>query len=231
MVTSKIISFPSISGPASGKATVVEYDDSSPLQEPIPSESFYTRRTYSSLFGSVSPNLDSSITCISGCDRPYNPDGSDPMRFCPRLDCRRWYHETCLEDNSDTPKTSPDECIQESLDIPQSRVPRIPAELLHLACKPIIRGSKHGIVGNVKVVCEAREWAQLYASTPLLESRPGLVLNGVTLDRWLDSLDGIEVEKLIYPDDESDSEGFFSPKSDDEAVLLLYRCASCGKPI
>jgi hypothetical protein len=71
----------------------------------------------------------------------------------------------------------------------------------------------------------------MYADTPLSESRPGLVLNGTTLDRWLDSLDGIEVEKLIYPDDESGSEGFFSPQGDNEAVLLSYICPACQKPI
>jgi hypothetical protein len=90
----------------------------------------------------------------------------------------------------------------------------------------------HGVVGNVKAVCQAREWAHRYAGTPLSESRPGLLLNGITLDRWLDSLEGIEVEKLIYPDDESDSEGFFSPKRDNEAVPPLpYICPSCEKPI
>jgi hypothetical protein len=71
----------------------------------------------------------------------------------------------------------------------------------------------------------------MYASTPSPESRSGLVLNGMTLDRWLDSLDGIEVEKLIYPDDESDCEGFFSPQRDNEAASLSYICASCEKPI
>jgi len=79
-------------------------------------------------------------------------------------------------------------------------------------------------------VCEAREWVQLYAGTPWSESRPGLALNGITLDRWLDSLDGIEVEKLIYPDDESDSEGFFSPKRDNEEVSF-YKCPNCENPI
>jgi len=64
-----------------------------------------------------------------------------------------------------------------------------------------------------------------------LESRPGLVLNGCTLDRWLDSLDGIEVEKLIYPDDESDSMGFFLPEKDNEAESLRYMCPYCEKPI
>jgi hypothetical protein len=89
----------------------------------------------------------------------------------------------------------------------------------------------HGVAGNVKVMCEAHEWAKLYAVTPWSESRPGLVLNRISLDQWLDSLDGIEVEKLIYPDDESDSEGFFSPQRDIEAVSLSYICPSCEKPI
>ena len=154
------------------------------------------------------------------------------MRFCPRLGCRQWYHEDCLKDNGFISETSPDERIQELLGIPQSRVDRIPPELLHLARKPIIRGGpKHGVVGNVKAVCEAREWVQLYASMPQSEGRPGSVLNGKTLDRWLDGLDGIEVEKLIYPDDESDSEGFFSPKRDNEAESLRYICPSCEKHI
>jgi hypothetical protein len=155
------------------------------------------------------------------------------MRFCPRLGCRQWYHEKCLYENGRTSKRSPDdERTPEFLGIPQARIHRIPPELLRLACKPIIRGGpKHGVVGNVKAVCEAREWAQLYAGMPWSESRPGLVLNDITLDRWLDSLDGIEVERLIYPDDESDSEGFFSPKRDNEEVSFPYICPYCDNPI
>jgi len=80
-------------------------------------------------------------------------------------------------------------------------------------------------------VYEARRWAHLYADTPWSDSRPALKLNDITLDRWLDSLDGIEVEKLVYPDDESDSQGFFSPQRDNEAESLSYICASCEKPI
>lgn len=174
------------------------------------------------------PTFDSSITCI--CDQSYNPDEVDHMHFCPRPGCRQWYHESCLKSNGYISKTLPEERIQEFLEIPQARVPRIPPELLRLACNPIIRGgSKYGVVGNVKAVCEAREWAQMYAGTPGSESRPGLKLNGITLDRWLDSLEGIEVEKLIYPDDESDSEGFFSPERDNE--VISYICVSCRKPI
>jgi hypothetical protein len=127
---------------------------------------------------------------------------------------------------------SPDERIQEFLDIPQARVHRIPPELFVLACKPIIRGgSTQDVVGNVKAVCEAREWARLYAGTPWSENCPGLVLNGITFDRWLDSLEGVEVEELIYPDDEGNGKGFFSPKGDNKAVSLPYTCVSCSKPI
>jgi hypothetical protein len=221
----QVISIQSING----KARVVEYDDSSLCQDPIPSESFYVRRAYTSLFGSVTPNLDSGISCI--CNEPYKPDEPNPMHFCPRPGCRQWYHEDCLEENGHKSKKSPDERIQELLDIPQAHVHRIPPEVLRLACKPIIRGPMHGVAGNVKVMCEANEWAKLYAVTPWSESRPGLVLNRISLDQWLDSLDGIEVEKLIYPDDESDSEGFFSPQRDIEAVSLSYICPSCEKPI
>lgn len=173
------------------------------------------------------PNLDS--TCI--CDRPYNPDYIDPMHFCPRFGCRRWHHETCLEGNGHISKKSPDERFQEFLDIPQAHMHRVPPEILRLACNPIIRGDKHGVVGNVKAVCEAREWAQLLASSPRLESRPGLVLNNMTLDRWFDSLDGIEVEKLIYPDDEINGEGSFSQERKNETAPLSYICPSCEKPI
>ena len=28
--------------------------------------------------------------------RPSLPAGKDPMHFCPRLDCRKWYHSSCL---------------------------------------------------------------------------------------------------------------------------------------
>ena len=154
------------------------------------------------------------------------------MHFCPRPGCGQWYHESCLMEIGNISKKSPDERIQDFLDIPQAHVHRVPPELLRLVCKPIIRGgSTHGVVGNVKDVHDAREWAELYAKTPGSENRSELKLNGITLDRWLDSLDGIEVEKLIYPDDEGDSKGFFSPQRDDEAASLFYICASCEKPI
>jgi len=214
-----------------GKATVVEFDEASSVQEPIPAECFYTRRAYNSLFGSVMPAVHENITCI--CGGPYNPDDLDPMRFCPRLSCKMWYHESCLRNNAYISNMSSDEHTRRFLDIPQARISRVPLDLRRLACAPIIRGgSTHGVAGNVKAGCEAREWALLYAGTPRSEGRPGLLLNGITLDRWLDGLDGVEVEELIYPDDERGSESFFARKRLHNAEALpLYICPSCEKPV
>jgi len=214
-----------------GRATVISYDETSPMQNPIPADCFYTRREYNSSYGFVTPNIDGSITCI--CGLPYNPDESDSMHFCPRFGCERWFHESCLQENGYMSNKSSDERTQEFLDIPRARIGRIPPDLLRLACMPIIRGgAKYGVAGNVKATCEARQWAQLYAGTPWSESRPGLLLNGITLDRWLDGLDGVEVEELIYPDDESGSESFYAQKRRQyEEAPPPYVCPSCEKLI
>jgi hypothetical protein len=154
------------------------------------------------------------------------------MHLCPRLGCQRWYHASCLRENGFISNKSPEERTQEFLDIPQARVSRIPPDLLQLACKAIIRGGpNHGVVGNVKATSEAREWAQLYAGMPWPESRPGLLMNGITLDRWLDGLDGVEVEELIYPDDESTESFFTQKRRQNEEAPLPYVCPSCEKPI
>jgi hypothetical protein len=157
------------------------------------------------------------------------------MHFCPRSGCKEWYHRNCLHENNYMPKNSPNAGTRDSefMDIPQARVSRVPTDLVRLACTPIIRGGPtHGVVGNVKTVCEARDWAQLYAGMPWSESRPGLLLNGITLDRWIDGLDGIEVEELIYPDDESGSASFFARiRAQDERASAPYQCPCCGKAI
>jgi len=221
-----------------GKATVVDFDETSSTQEPIAAECFYTRRLYNSLFGSVMPVAEKSITCI--CRRPYNPDESDPMHFCPRDGCKKWYHRNCLHENDYKFENSLDseaptrDSNSEFLDVPQDRVSSVPSDLVRLACTPIIRGGPtHGVVGNVKTVCEARKWAQLYAGTPLSEIRPGLLLDGITLDRWIDGLDGIEVEELIYPDDESGSVSFYAPMraQDEQQAPAPYKCPCCGRAI
>ena len=54
MVSFRAISFPSYLNLLLGRATVVDYDDTSSVEEPIPFEYFYTRRTYNSVLGSFS---------------------------------------------------------------------------------------------------------------------------------------------------------------------------------
>ncbi|KAH9972550.1 hypothetical protein BGW80DRAFT_1313377 [Lactifluus volemus] len=209
----------------------MDYDEMSFQQEPIPAECFYTRRAYNSLFGSVKPNVLENITCI--CGRPYNPDDSDPMHLCPRFGCKRWYHQSCLHENGFISTKSSDDRTKDFLDIPPARVPRVPPDLLRIACTPIVRGGPtHGVVGNVKTVCEAREWAQLYAGMPWAESRSGLLMNDITLDRWLDGLEGVEVEDLIYPDDESGSANFLARRRiQSEEAPPPFICPACEKPI
>lgn len=148
------------------------------------------------------------------------------MHFCPRDECREWYHESCLHSDGSVSNKSLDERAQEFLDISQVDIGRIPPDLLRLARTPIIRGGlTYGTVGNVKAVCEAREWAKLYAFTPWSESRP-ILMNGITLDRWLDSVDGFEVEELIYPED---GESPVCKRTQSEEVPFV--CPSCKKPI
>jgi hypothetical protein len=80
------------------------------------------------------------------------------------------------------------------------------------------------VVGNVKVACEAREWVHMYMDTDHGNSAP--LLNGITLDRWLDGLEGVEVEELIYPDDEC---SFARKRAQHE--VSHYLCPSCEKHI
>ena len=153
------------------------------------------------------------------------------MHFCPRFGCRQWYHESCLLRNGQLSNKSPDERTQELLGIPQAQVEKIPPDLLRLACTPIIRGGdEYGVVGNVKVACEAREWVYVYVEMTWSEGNPVPLLNGNTLDRWLDGLEGVEVEELIYPDDEY---SFACKRAQHEVPPLVtpYLCPSCGKEI
>jgi hypothetical protein len=149
------------------------------------------------------------------------------MHLC--LHCERWFHESCLLENGHTSAKPANQCTQELLlDIPAAC--DIPWDLLQLASMPIIRGGPtHGVVGNVKAISQAHEWAQLYAHTPWSTNCPGPQLNGVTLDQWLDSLDGVEVKELIYPGDECHSNSF--QKTHDEEPSLPFICPSCGRPI
>ncbi|SRR6266404_148012 len=152
------------------------------------------------------------------------------MHLCPK--CRRWLHESCLAENGHTSDKPADQRTQEFLDTPAVNTAHIPLDLLKLACVPVIRGGPtHGVAGNVKVVSEAREWARLYAQTPWTTNDPIPQMDGITLDRWLDNLEGVEVEELIYPGDETCSDGFFARKHLRDEEPPLFECPSCGKPI
>ncbi|KAH9077180.1 hypothetical protein EDB83DRAFT_2348698 [Lactarius deliciosus] len=214
-----------------GKADVVEYDDTALDQAPILPNSFYTRRNFDSQ-GTIPPIIVDTTMCF--CQQAYNPDILDPMHFCPR--CERWYHEICLTENGHLSDKSPDQWTQDLLEVPMAYKARIPWDLLKIARVPIIRGGPmHGVVGNIKVVSEAREWTQLYARTPWAANcpGPGPQLNGTTLDRWLDGLEGVEVEELIYPGDEGcgDGDSFFVKKNIRDEDPPPFECPSCGRPI
>ena len=152
------------------------------------------------------------------------------MHLCPH--CKRWYHESCLVENGHTSDKQADQRRQEFLNIPAECESHIPFDLLQLACVPIIRGGPtYGVVGNVKTVSEAREWAQLFVRTPWSANCPGPLLSGITLDRWLDGLEGVEVEELIYPGDEGCSDTFVAKKNICVEEPPPFECPSCGKLI
>lgn len=127
------------------------------------------------------------------------------------------------------------QCVYDFLDISAARKSHIPRDLLQIAGVPIVRGgTTHGVVGNVKVVSEARKWAELYAQTSWTTNSPGPKLNGITLDRWLDGLEGVEVEELEYPDpdDEDRRNSFFANmNAHDKQQPPPFECPSCGKLI
>ena len=152
------------------------------------------------------------------------------MHLCPH--CKRWYHESCLVENGHTSDKLADQRRQEFLNIPAECESHIPFDLLQLACVPIIRGGPtYGVVGNVKTVSEAREWAKLFVRTPWSANCPGPLLSGITLDRWLDGLEGVEVEELIYPGDEGCSDLFVAKKNISVEEPPPFECPSCGKLI
>ena len=174
------------------------------------------------------PIIVDTSTCF--CQHLYNPDSLDPMHLC--LHCERWFHESCLLENGHTSIEPAEQCTQEVLDIPAASKSHIPWDLLQLACMPIIRGGPtHGVVGNVKAISRAHEWALAYANTPWSTNCPGPQLDGETLDQWLDSLEGVEgVKELKYPGDECHG-NVFTQKTHDEESSLPFKCPSCERPI
>ena len=94
-------------------------------------------------------------------------------------------------------------------------------------------------MGNIKSMSEACKWAQLFACMPRSANCPGPLLNGMTLNRWLDGLEGVKLKELIYPGDEGCSDLFVKKKK--EAICeackwaQLFVCmpwsANCPEPL
>ena len=68
-------------------------------------------------------------------------------------------------------------------------------------------------MGNIKAMSEACKWAQLFACMPWSANCPGPLLNGMTLNWWLDGLEGVKVEELIYPGNQGCSDIFVMKKN------------------
>ncbi|KAJ7121029.1 hypothetical protein C8R44DRAFT_981898 [Mycena epipterygia] len=105
------------------------------------------------------------------CGEPYSPEDMDPrrvMHWCPRPNCRRAYHRSCLlqrghhklflaqqdiicarlasSPDTDDQVTFPDEYTMMQL----------PSKLMSLAAQPLVRGGTYGVAGNVAVIVLAR---------------------------------------------------------------------------
>ncbi|KAF9525287.1 hypothetical protein CPB83DRAFT_859833 [Crepidotus variabilis] len=78
--------------------TVYKLNETDHEQCFIPEESFFRRYTLEYKRRTLSPKA-SLNSCFSGCKRPYSPDKTDLddlMYFCPRPQCRRAWHHSCL---------------------------------------------------------------------------------------------------------------------------------------
>ncbi|KAG8710494.1 hypothetical protein FRC08_017096 [Ceratobasidium sp. 394] len=76
-----------------GRVNVTFFNEHSQSQPEIESdELFYRRRLENDRI------LMSKDTCTARCKAPYNP-ARDIQHYCPRDQCRRWYHTSCMVPN------------------------------------------------------------------------------------------------------------------------------------
>ncbi|KAH6903166.1 hypothetical protein BKA70DRAFT_602404 [Coprinopsis sp. MPI-PUGE-AT-0042] len=103
----------------------------------IPRGKFFSRYTIKPKLYRITPKVGEN-SCI--CNEPYSPDDDSEqglMHFCPRPQCRKWYHLTCLTEQ-DPPAhcsarawglrlmaTSPDDDLKECL---YQRIPGSPSK-------------------------------------------------------------------------------------------------------
>ncbi|KAI0319356.1 hypothetical protein OF83DRAFT_819038 [Amylostereum chailletii] len=79
-----------------GRAKVLHYKDEAPDQQIATSnQTFYVRRAFD--FAKSPPIFHPmpALHCI--CKKPYNPDKSGTMYYCPKPSCKTWWHTACLD--------------------------------------------------------------------------------------------------------------------------------------
>ncbi|KAF6741100.1 hypothetical protein DFP72DRAFT_1026141 [Ephemerocybe angulata] len=73
---------------------VYEFKDDNLDQQYIPTDAFYTRYEFKKQSRLLTPKPGAD-SCV--CHKPYAPaNDATIMHFCPRPNCRTWYHQDCL---------------------------------------------------------------------------------------------------------------------------------------
>ncbi|KAK0194472.1 hypothetical protein F5146DRAFT_998850 [Armillaria mellea] len=141
-------------------STAVRRSDEDAEQASIGKDTYWCRYDFEREARTLDPKP--SETCF--CHHPYDPDDDTvAMHFCPRLSCRKAYHQSCLikekfkEPNSDEPFVLPTRRSSRSKKAhPERTIERLlqglPDELVRVAKQPMVKGAKYpqgGIVGNI----------------------------------------------------------------------------------
>ncbi|KAI0053535.1 hypothetical protein FA95DRAFT_1674075 [Auriscalpium vulgare] len=232
------------------KTEVLEYKENEVTDHKyIDENKFYTRSfLYHSSTKELTPPLyhpDRPLKlCL--CGKSYNPDGPDPMHFCPQPGCSTWYHAECLvsgeapgpyilnctpyEHGSQLLYSNPDFRSEEMEDIPDVGamdgttlgLNDLDQTLVVHAKQQIIKGAGiYGVVGNQELVVEARRWVYRLCSRddPGYSEHQALWLTeGVKL---LDKIKLEESQKLLTIVGHSDD-----ATSDSYITLKCPKCAT-----
>ncbi|KAJ7265869.1 hypothetical protein B0H12DRAFT_173833 [Mycena haematopus] len=166
-------------------APVIKFREDNPDQSHIPEGEFFSRyflKTTSKQYEIYVMHSSMHPDDLCLCQCPYNVRDSDPLRvmhMCPRPNCRRFYHRSCLLEHGywgpttdpllrlscspDTDQFPPQfmRCKAYSIGFPSPKTTdvHLPPNLLTLAAQPIIRGAalpNLGITGNSREVVYAR---------------------------------------------------------------------------
>ncbi|KAK0498858.1 hypothetical protein EDD18DRAFT_1154132 [Armillaria luteobubalina] len=209
-----------------GIATVQRYSDEDVEQGVIAKNAYWCRYNFEREARTLDPKPNE--TCF--CHLPYDPDDDTvAMHFCPRLSCRKAYHQSCLVKGKFKEPLTRDRGLRLLLSPPDSdepfvlpssssrlRKPRaqgiakllegLPGELVRVAKQPMVKGAKYpqgGVVGNITWVSRARKLVY-----------DALCDLGIPED-WEE---GIDPSKAIV-------------KFKDRNVIPALICPQCGGPI